>query len=68
MLITNIMTATVSEVPGAQGGSYERRPLEFIELCDIIRRISFTGVFGVAQHEYRDGNGLRGTSRSGWTV
>ena len=64
----NIETVTVSEVPGAQGGSYERRPLEFIGICDIIRRISFSGVSVVPEHEYRNGNGLRGSWCPGWTV
>ena len=26
----NIVTAMVSEVPGVQGGPYERRPIEFL--------------------------------------
>ena len=41
----NIATETVSEVPGDQGGPYERRTLEFFGICNLIRQISFLGGF-----------------------
>ena len=57
----NIATATVSEVPSVQCGPYERRPLEIFGICNIISRNSLLEVFWIAEHENRDGNGLRGT-------
>ena len=36
----NIVTATVSEVLGFQGGPYERHPLELFGICNIISRNS----------------------------
>ena len=41
----NIGTAMVSEVAGVLGGPYERRPLEFFEILNIISRNSLLGVF-----------------------
>ena len=38
--------ATVSEVPGVQGGRYGRRPPEFFGICNIISRNSLLGGFG----------------------
>ena len=57
----NIATEAVSEVPGIQGGPYERRPIEFFGICNIILRNSLPRVFVVAEHEYRECNGPRGT-------
>ena len=57
----NIATATVSEVPGVQSGPNECRPLEFFGICNLNSRNMYSGVFGVAEHEYRNGNSLRGT-------
>ena len=37
--------AAVSEVPGGQGGSYERHPQSFIGICNIISRKSLLGGF-----------------------
>ena len=41
----NIETATVSGVPSVQSWSYERRPLEFFGICNIISRNSLLGSF-----------------------
>ena len=42
----NIATETVSGVPSVQSWSYERRPLEFFGICNIICRNSLLGFLG----------------------
>ena len=68
LLNTIIVTAMAFGVPRVQGGPNERRPLEFFGICNIISGISCLGFFGVAEHEYRDGTGLRDTWCPWWTV
>ena len=41
----NIATAVVSEEPSVQGGPYERRPLDFFGICNLISQNSFLGGF-----------------------
>ena len=36
-------------------------PKSFIGICNIIAESRFSGVFGVDEHGYRDGNGLQST-------
>ena len=40
LLNMNIVRVPGSEIPGVQDGPYERRPLEFFGICNIISRIS----------------------------
>ncbi|OXU29590.1 hypothetical protein TSAR_009074 [Trichomalopsis sarcophagae] len=55
LLNTNIAKAIASEVPGAQGGQYERRLLQFYKIVTQLVKTRYSGVFRVAEHEYRDG-------------
>ncbi|OXU17693.1 hypothetical protein TSAR_009756 [Trichomalopsis sarcophagae] len=75
----NIVTATLSEVPSARGGQYQRRTmgdfrkmrrlLEFQEkLTTHFVQNLHSGFFSVAEHEYRDGNAPRGIWEPGWPV
>ncbi|OXU18688.1 hypothetical protein TSAR_001572, partial [Trichomalopsis sarcophagae] len=66
---TNIVTTTHSEVPGAQGGQYQRRLLEFHgKLTTYFVESLNSGVFEVAEYEYRNGNTLLGTWCPRWPV